>query len=207
MNVLDETRTRFIHQSTRELIEELYESSQDAPIPGADVACTDGSSAVAVGVRAVSGPGITGSRIFRPTIICIPARDEADEIVATMVMQLLRRAGCNADALPMTAISTMFEQLEQLHPDVICVSALPPFAAGRAKALCRQLRQRHPKAKIVLGLWEFPGGVTKAQERVGVGCADMIGTSLAQIVSLLGEGNAVASSEGLDLKPAASETR
>src|ERR1700678_1596756 len=75
MNVLDETRTRFIHQSTRELIEELYESSQDAPIPGADVACTDGSSAVAVGVRAVSGPGITGSRIFKPTIICIPARD------------------------------------------------------------------------------------------------------------------------------------
>jgi predicted PurR-regulated permease PerM len=205
MNVLDETRTRFIHQSTRELIEELYESSQDAPIPGADVAGTDGSSAVAV--RAVSGPGITGSRIFRPTIICIPARDEADEIVATMVMQLLRRAGCNADALPMTDISTMFEQLEQLHPHVICVSALPPFAAGRAKALCRQLRQRHPKAKIVLGLWEFPGGVTKAQERVGVGCADIIGTSLAQIVSLLEEGNAVASSEGPDMKQAASETR
>jgi predicted PurR-regulated permease PerM len=205
MNVLDETRTRFIHQSTRELIEELYESSQDAPIPGADVAGTDGSSAVAV--RAVSGPGITGSRIFRPTIICIPARDEADEIVATMVMQLLRRAGCNADALPMTDISTMFEQLEQLHPHVICVSALPPFAAGRAKALCRQLRQRHPKAKIVLGLWEFPGGVTKAQERVGVGCADIIGTSLAQIVSLLEEGNAVASSEGPDMKQAASESR
>ena len=207
MNVLDETRTRFIHQSTRELIEELYESSQDAPIPGADVACTDGSSAVAVGVRAISGPVITGSRIFKPTIICIPARDEADEIVATMVMQLLRRAGCNADALPMTAISTMFEQLEQLHPDVICVSALPPFAAGRAKALCRQLRQRHPKAKIVLGLWEFPGGVTKAQERVGLGGADIIGTSLAQIVSLLEEGNAVASSEAPDMKPAASETR
>ncbi len=32
MNVLDETRRKFIHQSTRELIEELYEGSQDAPI-------------------------------------------------------------------------------------------------------------------------------------------------------------------------------
>ncbi len=123
-----------------------------------------------------------------------------------MVMQLLRRAGCNADVLPMAPISTMFEQLEQLHPDVICVSALPPFAAGRAKALCKQLRQRHPKVKIVLGLWEFPGGVTKAQERVGLGSADMIGTSLAQIVSLLEEGNAVASSEESDMKPTASET-
>jgi hypothetical protein len=121
-------------------------------------------------------------------------------------MQLLRRAGCNADALPVAAISKMFEQLEQLQPDVICVSALPPYAAGRAKALCRQLRQRHPKAKIVLGLWEFPGGVTKAQERVGLGCADIIGTSLAQIVSLLEEGNAVASPEGSDMKQTASKT-
>jgi predicted PurR-regulated permease PerM len=196
MNVLDETRTRFIHQSTRELIEELYESSQDAPTVGTDGSGTDGSSAIAVEVRALSGE----------RIICIPARDEADEIVATMVMQLLRRAGCNADALPVAAISKMFEQLEQLQPDVICVSALPPYAAGRAKALCRQLRQRHPKAKIVLGLWEFPGGVTKAQERVGLGCADIIGTSLAQIVSLLEEGNAVASPEGSDMKQTTSKT-
>jgi predicted PurR-regulated permease PerM len=191
MNVLDETRRKFIHQSTRELIEELYESSQDAPIPGTGV-----SSAIAVDVRALSGR----------KIICIPSRDEADEIVATMVMQLLRRAGCNADVLPMAPISTMFEQLEQLRADVICVSALPPFAAGRAKALCRQLRQRHPKAKIVLGLWEFPGGVTKAQERVGLGCADVIGTSLAQIVSLLDEGSAVASPEESDVKQTASKT-
>jgi len=196
MNVLDETRSKFIHQSTRELIEELYEGSQATPIPGTDVSGTDGSSAIAVDVRALSGQ----------RIICIPVRDEADEIVATMAMQLLRRAGCNADALPVSPISTMFEQLEQLQPAVICVSALPPFAAGRARALCRQLRQRHPKAKIVLGLWEFPGGVAKAQERVGVGCADIIGTSLAQIVSLLEKGNAVASPEGSDMKQTASKT-
>jgi predicted PurR-regulated permease PerM len=196
MNVLDETRRKFIHQSTRELIEELYEGSQDAPIVGRDGPGTDGSSIIAVDVRTLSGA----------KIICISAKDEADEIVATMVMQLLRRAGRNADVLPMAPISTMFEQLEQLHPDVICVSALPPFAAGRAKALCKQLRQRHPKVKIVLGLWEFPGGVTKAQERVGLGSADMIGTSLAQIVSLLEEGNAVASPEESDMKQTASKT-
>ena len=93
-----------------------------------------------------------------------------------MVMQLLRRAGYNADALPISAVSTMLEQLEPLHPDVICVSALPPFAAMQAKSLCKRLRQRCPKVKIVLGLWEFPGGVARAQERVGLDCADMIGS-------------------------------
>ena len=174
MNVLDENRTKFIHQSTRELIEELYEDARNAPIPG-----NDDSSATAGVIRFPSGP----------KIVCIPARDEADEIVGTMVMQLLRRAGCDADALPIAAVSTMLEQLERLHADVICVSALPPFAAMQAKSLCKQVRQQCPKVKIVLGLWEFPGGVAKAQERVGLSCADMIGTSLAQVVSLIGEGN------------------
>jgi len=177
MHVLDETRAAFIYQSTRELVDELYEASQKAT-------STDGvpSSAIAREIRTPSGP----------RIVCIPARDEADEIVGTMVMQLLRSAGHNADALPIAAVSTMLEQAEQLHADIVCVSALPPFAAVQAKSLCTQLRQRCPNVKIVLGLWEFPGGLAKAQGRVGSGCANLIGTSLAQIVSLMGEGTVIA---------------
>jgi hypothetical protein len=88
----------------------------------------------------------------------------------------------------------MLEQLEPLKADVVCVSALPPFAAGQAKSLCKQLRQKYPKVKIVLGLWEYPGGLVKAQERVGPGCADMIGTSAVQIVSLMEVGTLLANS-------------
>jgi ATP-dependent protease ClpP protease subunit len=47
------------------------------------------------------------------------------------------------------------------------------------------LRQRNPKMKIVLGLWDFPGGAVKAQEKVGVNCADAIETAMVQIVSLI----------------------
>jgi hypothetical protein len=177
MNVLDETRTTFIYQSTKELVDELYEASQKAASTGGD-----DPSAMAGAIR-------TPSRL---RIVCIPARDEADEIVGTMAMQLLRRAGHNADALPIAAVSTMLEQVEQLQADVICVSALPPFATVQAKSLCKQLHQRCPDVKIVLGLWEFPGGVAKAQERLGSRCADLIGTSLAQIVSLMGEGAVLA---------------
>jgi hypothetical protein len=88
----------------------------------------------------------------------------------------------------------MMEQLDPFRADVVCVSALPPFAASQAKSLCKQLRRKYPKVKIVLGLWEYPGGLVKAQERVGPGCADMIGTSAAQIVSLMEVGNLLASS-------------
>jgi predicted PurR-regulated permease PerM len=177
MNVLDEARTKFIHQSTRELVEELYEVCQNATSPDSD----DLSAIAPETTRFASGQ----------RIVCVPARDEADEIVGTMVMQLLRRAGYEADALPIAAVSTMLEQVEQLHPEVICISALPPFAAMQAKSLCKQLRQRCPHVRIILGLWEFPGGAAKAQQRVGISCADMIGTSLAQVVSLIGEGGSL----------------
>jgi predicted PurR-regulated permease PerM len=170
MNVLDEIRTKFIYQNTRELIEELYEDSSASLEP-------DHPLVLAGATESQSGS----------MVVCIPARDEADEIVGIMAMQLLRRAGHNASALPIASVSTMLEKAEQLHPDVICISALPPFAAVQAKSLCKQLRRRCRDTKIFLGLWEYPGGVPKAQERVGLGCADMIGTSLSQMVLLIGQ--------------------
>ena len=165
MNVLDEIRTKFIYQSTRELIEELYEDSSASLEPEHPL------------VFAAAREPQSGSMV-----VCIPARDEADEIVASMAMQLLRLAGHNANALPIASVSTMLEKAEQLHPDVICISALPPFAAVQAKYLCKQLRRRCRDTKIFLGLWKYPGGAPKAQERVGPGCADMIGTSLSEMV-------------------------
>lgn len=171
-DVLDETKTRFVYQATRDLIEELYEDRCEA----AESAGDDSSGA------SEETRENTGSRI-----VCIPARDEADEIVAIMLAQLLRHRGWVAEAVPITSVSTMLDKTEEFQPDLICVSALPPFAAVQAKSLCRLLRQRCRKTQIVLGLWQYPGGLTKAQERVGIGCADLIGTSLAQIVSLVAQ--------------------
>lgn len=186
MNELDEVRTRFIHQRTRELIDELYEVSLE--------------------VSSSTHSGQSRAERFahksEQRIVCIPARDEADEIVGTMVMQLLRRAGHDAHSLPIGPVSTMIEEVRQFRAGVVCVSALPPFAAGQARSLCKKLRQTYPAVKIVLGLWEFPGGLTKAQERVGLGCADMIGTSAAQVVSLMEVANHPASSSsGTELEP------
>jgi predicted PurR-regulated permease PerM len=167
MNALDDVRTKFIHQSTRELIDDLYDVSGNEVCPPEDDA------------SAIPGP------VHEWKVVCIPARDEADEIVGTMAMQLLRRAGFDAHVLPIGPVATMLEQVKKLHADVVCVSALPPFAAGKGRALCKQLRQRNPKMKIVLGLWDFPGGAVRAQEKVGTNCADAIETAMVQIVSLI----------------------
>jgi hypothetical protein len=60
------------------------------------------------------------------------------------------------------------------------VSALPPFAVGQARPLCKRLRAKFPELAIVVGLWGFGGGVPKAQERVGPGCSDAVVTTLSE---------------------------
>ena len=39
--------------------------------------------------------------------------------------------------------------------------------------------------KVILGLWGFEGGAAKAQDRVGLGCADMVATTLQEAISSL----------------------
>jgi hypothetical protein len=38
-----------------------------------------------------------------------------------------------------------------------------------ARYLCKQLRRRFPKVKLVVGLWDAQGDLNKATERIGCG--------------------------------------
>lgn len=120
-------------------------------------------------------------------VICIPARDEADELVAQMMAQLIRRLGSEVRVQRFASRNSDLKDLEPQGWDVAIVSALPPFAAGHARSLCKRLRQRYPRLKIVLGLWSFEGGVAKAEERIGSGCADIVATSLEKAIDRLAE--------------------
>jgi predicted PurR-regulated permease PerM len=198
LNLLETTTADFVNHNTRELIEELGERSLDGDVPvtfsntsktdidhgnesssNKEAKIDNGSILPALGRTSLSGL----------RIICIPAADEADELVAIMLAQLLQRLGCEVSHLPFTSHANLVKEVASSAPQVAIVSALPPFAVGQARSLCKRLRlrQRHPDLKILLGLWNFEGGPAKAQERTGSGVADMIATSLEQAVSLLAD--------------------
>ena len=121
--------------------------------------------------------------------MCIPVADEADDLAAMMISQLLERLGCDVRHLPLAPRSNILNEVATNSPKVALVSALPPFAAGQARSFCKRLRQRHPELTIVLGLWNFEGGVAEAQARIGPDCADFIATSLQQAILLMAQAN------------------
>jgi predicted PurR-regulated permease PerM len=167
---LTEERHRFILQSLKEIIEDL---GQRPLAVQAQVAAneTRGANTDSPAI-ALNSPPVC--------IVCLPARDEADEISATMLAQLLETNGCIVQAISPTArASEMVDLVAQRQPAVVCVSATPPAAVMHARYLCTRLRARMPGVNLVVGLWDTPGDLATATKRIGCGAHTHVVATLA----------------------------
>ena len=113
-------------------------------------------------------------------VICLAANDEADEIAAAMLAQLLVQAGCAAITLPADpALHHVVAIVGPGDEDVFCISAVPPFAFSHARALSTVLEGRFPKTKIVVGVWGFSGDTERALQRFQPARPSRLVTTLA----------------------------
>jgi predicted PurR-regulated permease PerM len=163
--VLDQAREDFIFLSIDEMIAELsnYKPATDAATPAA-----------------------VDSRAGR--IVCIAANDHADEIAAAMFSQLLEQSGNTVVCFP--AHSSVDEMAPMLDPgpdDLICISAMPPFAFATAGALYQKLRRRLPRVNVAVAIWGFTGDPERLKDRFERGQPDAILTSFAQALAYVGE--------------------
>jgi hypothetical protein len=81
----------------------------------------------------------------------------------------------------------MLALLETKEDDVICISALPPYAFSPARAMCKLVRERFPQLKLVIGVWGFSGDTEKAKARFERTQPDRLLTSMAQAVEQIQE--------------------
>src|SRR5271170_34688 len=93
-NRIDEATQTFIYQSTREIIEELGE----IPIEVSTEGTTENFPELAT--REIEGTRPAG-------VLCIPARDEADDVVGMLLAQLLERNGQKAQSIPIGTTAEM----------------------------------------------------------------------------------------------------
>jgi hypothetical protein len=176
---LDVASEKFICQSTRELIEELWEPRGE----NADGLRETGEAADS---SAADQPHPTHTATSRSlSILCLPARDEADEIVATMLAQVLERAGHRAQCIPLDTAGAMLAQIREEKPDVVCISALPPFAMPPVRSLYAKLRAQEPNMRILVGVWHFSGDPSKNSRRLGLTDGSRTFSTLAEFVDEL----------------------
>ena len=98
-----------------------------------------------------------------------------------MLAQLLEQKGYVALSFPHGTSPT--DMLAVVHPerdDVICISALLPYAFAPARGICKQIRGRFPGIKLVTCIWGFKGDAEKAKARFEKNQPDRLVISLAE---------------------------
>ncbi len=120
-------------------------------------------------------------------IVCLPANDEADEVAAAMLAQVLEHAGCPTVAIPLSSSAMdMLTLIEPTPADIFCVSAIQPFALSHARTLSRELRAKFPRTKIVVGVWGFSADTERALVRFQPSPPDKFVRSLAEALVYFG---------------------
>lgn len=171
---LDRTREAFVFMSVKEMVVEFSERTLKT------------NTLLADGQEKVPEPSV--GRVF-----CVPANDEADEITAAMLAQLLEQDGYAAVSFSLDAAQQQAVGL--LNPtenDTFCVSALPPFAFARARTLSKELQVRFPSAKVIVGVWGFAGDTERAMQRFQPSRPNKLVTSLAEAVKFVADADPAA---------------
>jgi len=166
LNGLDRDTRRFVLRSTQELIEELGDQV-------GEVVFAEGDKVEIFPERR------SQRREGSKRILCIPARRGADDLIATMLTQLLQHAGFEAGQVNESEVGEMLAAASRRDYTIICVSSLLPYALVQTRSLCRRLQAGNPQLQVIVGLWDFDGGPEKARERLGASCPAVVTTTLA----------------------------
>ncbi|HVW86139.1 MAG TPA: AI-2E family transporter, partial [Bryobacteraceae bacterium] len=154
---LDAKRENFIVQSINEFVTELTEA-EAVPMTGRPVRST---------------------RVF-----CLPAHDAADEIAAAMCAHFLTQDGYPAIAFPVTdSPGELVHNLGIQPEDIVCISAVPPFAAGHARRIAKSIRESGAAPLVVAGLWTYGSTSTVRLERLKKSLSSVVATTLAEAVA------------------------
>ncbi len=174
---LEESTIRFIRTSTSEMVDELgfraleerNEQAQSAShaanavptslVPGPNPALSPNSSNSAVFPNPANLPNPA-------SILVIPVRDGFDDLIATMLGQVLDQAGFRATAIPIQRIDETVSAVTDQKPDIVFLSGMPPVAMARANRIFRSLRTANPNLKIIIGIWHYNEDPVKAAQMI-----------------------------------------
>ncbi len=166
---LAEVRQAFIVQNTRGLIEGLV-----------DPAPSNGNGPA----REQAEPDAARTSNGAAAVLCVPARDEADELAALMLVQLLTMKGVPARAVSVKAPAA--ESVNEIRANkigTVCISSVPPFAVTPARQICKRIKQEFPHVKVVIGIWSAQATGTHVVNRLASSCPDAVVSRLAEAVS------------------------
>jgi predicted PurR-regulated permease PerM len=176
---LEESTLRFIRTSSSEMVDELGFRALE-----------EKNGRIQTGAEAPSAANA-------PNILVIPVRDGSDDLISTMLTQVLDQAGFHATCVPIQRVDETVSVVTEQKPGIVFLSGMPPVAMARANRIFRGLRSANPALKIIMGIWHYSEDPVKAAQMISRTEKLPICTSLADAV--------VEAQAGTVFKPAVAE--
>jgi predicted PurR-regulated permease PerM len=99
-------------------------------------------------------------------VICIPARDFADEVACQLASHVLSPI-CKVRVIGAdTSTSDVLETIDNFHPDAICVVGIPPQSLRHIRLRCHQVRARFPDVIVFACLLSDQSDLSNIRSRV-----------------------------------------
>jgi predicted PurR-regulated permease PerM/methylmalonyl-CoA mutase cobalamin-binding subunit len=194
LDALDDEQLNQIRQNIRDIIEDL----STRPVVASHTA---GDDVVAEQDKQKETPMPAMAVSYR--VCCLPARDERDELAGTMLAQLLQQRGFQAASAPgKLVVVELLSFAEKADVDVVCISVVAPSTIIHARYLCKKVRTRFPKVKIIVGLWgTTTENKAESAQRLRDSGADEVVVSLAEAVEQIIIKSALLLTEGMSPAP------
>jgi predicted PurR-regulated permease PerM len=174
----DETRGNYLLLSATELVAELSEFKTEVTL----------AAATENGTATDTNPESPELHLRPAPVICIPAGDQADEVTAMVLAQLLEQSCHNTLLLPTASVTPeILERLGQDPGTILCISALPPFVFTQTRTLCQRIREQLPENRILVALWQSVQNPETMRERFGSARPDRVVTTLAAAMAQIEE--------------------
>jgi hypothetical protein len=169
---LNDDQAAFVHDAAGDLVLELGESVFAAHAVGS-----------ASDEEATDKPAAEDA----PTehILCVPLRDEADEIASHMLGQLLSAEGFQVETDAAESLTgEIVDHVGKSECDLVVISILPPIRPRESRLLWKRLRQRFPELPIIVGYW-IGAEADGTMPRLHADESSKLATTLAEAVRLV----------------------
>jgi hypothetical protein len=137
------------------------------------------------GLQRSNGHGVSWQS---PSILCIPAEDQGDAIVARLLVAVLIDRGIGARVAALDRVEEEVTASASAGLEAVVISALPPEAIPPARAVVKRVRARAKDLPVIVGLWGQEHDLDRAGRRleiVGVNLLETrVGSCVEEIESL-----------------------
>lgn len=100
------------------------------------------------------------------SVLCVPAEDQADAIVAKLLAAVLLNRGISARVAALDRVEEEVTTRLDAGLEAVVVSALPPEAIPSARAVIKRIRARVQSLPLIAGVWGLEQELERAAQRL-----------------------------------------